>query len=489
MNIDLMSFIRNHNIGNLQHIFLYYYVPKRYTDDVRYPSFTQETIEFQHNVWKFKDGMQQNWALDAIENVLGSLGYIGQANGKLVLACIPASTKYANILRYRDFSQELCKRLNIQNSFDHIEIIKEKEPKHLSGCDTEAILSFDRNFFAGKDVVIFDDIVTKGRSMFRFAQQLHEIQAHPVICCSLGYTYFPEKTTVNPINPYTARHVLQQNEVSRQIESTVVVPFYIKSYNQNISTSNNTVHTTNSITHNIDPSTNNAEEDLPKFEHNATCASIENNIKPSSISKQSSISKTEIVKQSNPTITTHQKQNQFSKFSKITFGSFCNKPLIWEVLSYDPSNESALVISKYGITCRPYHQHDELTSWEECSLRKWMNGLFFDKSFNTSEKNRIITSHVPAEVVVGHELYPGNDTNDKIYILSINEYQSYYQHISQWRCFLLEAPRIKRQCWLRNYGADRGRAAFIGRSGRIHEGGSLITSARNTIRPVMLIKV
>ena len=81
----------------------------------------------------------------------------------------------------------------------------------------------------------------------------------------------------------------------------------------------------------------------------------------------------------------------------------------------------------------------------------------------------------------------GKNTEDKLFILSVNEYNYYFDIYNKWVCRLFSG--ILRQCWLRNSGADNGRAAFIGRSGSIHAGGSKITSARNAVRPVMWVKL
>lgn len=170
---------------------------------------TNDALEFQRYVWDFKAGLHQEWAIGAVANVLNKLGYNGQTNPNLVLACIPASTVAANHRRYHDFSGELCKRINVQDGFAHIKIVQEKAPKHISGVETEEVLSFDREFFAGKDVIVFDDVVTKGRSMLRFMRKLREVNARPVICCSLGMTLFPSQTFLNPINPYTAKPIFE----------------------------------------------------------------------------------------------------------------------------------------------------------------------------------------------------------------------------------------------------------------------------------------
>lgn len=477
-------------ISGVPHVFLYYYIPKRYTDH-NFPAFTPEIRDIQHKIWFFKDGMEQEWAVNALANVLNTLGYTGHTHQNLALACIPASTRRANNLRYAYFSEVICQHLNLYNGFDHVKIIKEKEPNHCTGVATELELNFDANFFAGKNVIVFDDIVTKGHSMYKFIQNLRAVKATPIVCLSLGYTYYPEKTTVDPINPYTGTHVLQHGELIEDNRAYTQGPFQPL------------VQPKTSIAVNRIPQATSATSMVINTTSSAPTASTTSSINvaavttaPKSVPQPQTAAATTVKQVPISALAKEQIKNAkqhrtilstLKKGDTLTLGSFYGKPLVWEVLACDDIG-STLIISKYGITCRAYNNKDELTSWETCSLRQWLNGSFLNMSFSDYEKSRIVTSHVNAEVVFEHELYPGNDTEDNIYILSINEYLRYYGDTNHWRCFLLDAPRTKRQCWLRNYGADRSRAAFIGRSGRIHEGGSLITSTRNTIRPVMRIK-
>lgn len=491
------SLLRNSKINGVPYAFLYYYVPTRYFNDWTL-SFTSEVRDFQHHTWNFKDGTDQEWAVKAVCEVLQALDFSGKNNADLVLACIPASTREANQRRYAWFSQAVCQNLNLQNAFEHISIIKEKEPKHITGIESDTVLEFDESFFAGKDVILFDDVVTKGHSMQRFMHQLRLQDARPVLCFSLGNTYFPPRTTDNPVNPYTGNHLLLSSVSNTTTSST----------NTDKTPTSSVTFSTSNVTSAITSATANGDSSgsassitvpIPASEPATVITVVEPVVTKDVVApseQQSSPVSNSVIKPANKSeskdvistrATSKQCGSTLKKGDTLTMGSFYGKPLVWEVLSCD-SADGVLIISKYGITCRAYNKNDELTSWEKCSLRQWLNGAFFNRSFTDNEKSRIITSQVNAEVVAGHELNPGRDTKDNIYILSINEYLRYYGDTNHWRCFLLDAPRTKRQCWLRNYGADRGRAAFIGRSGRIHEGGSLVTSSRNTIRPVMLIK-
>lgn len=198
---------KNSTISGVPYVFLYYYVPVKYQHDKEY-SFTQEVETSCNKIWNFKDGIDQEWAIDAVTEVLNYGRYNGVFSTKLTFVCIPASTISSNNLRFKYFASEICNRLSIKNGFNHIKIVKEKTPKHISGVESESELEIDPFFFAGKDIILFDDVVTKGHSMQKLMQKLQTVNAKTVLCLSLGKTYFPPVTTINPINPYTGNHLL-----------------------------------------------------------------------------------------------------------------------------------------------------------------------------------------------------------------------------------------------------------------------------------------
>ena len=199
----------NSTISGVPYVFLYYYVPVKYQHDKEY-SFTQEVETSCHKIWNFKDGIDQEWAINAVTEVLAlrPYSYNGKSHPKLTFVCIPASTIDSNNQRFKYFSAAICERLYLNNGFDHIKIVKEKTPKHISGVESESELEIDPFFFAGKDIILFDDVVTKGHSMQKLMQKLQAVNAKTVLCLSLGKTYFPPVTTINPINPYTGNHLL-----------------------------------------------------------------------------------------------------------------------------------------------------------------------------------------------------------------------------------------------------------------------------------------
>ena len=104
----------------------------------------------------------------------------------------------------------------------------------------------------------------------------------------------------------------------------------------------------------------------------------------------------------------------------------------WIVLAKE--NGKALVISKYALDCQPYNTSYTDVTWENCSLRKWMNGTFLNNAFSTDEQAKIATTTVSADKNPEHSTNPGNATTDKVFLLSITEAEKYFSSDSARQC-------------------------------------------------------
>ena len=98
---------------------------------------------------------------------------------------------------------------------------------------------------------------------------------------------------------------------------------------------------------------------------------------------------------------------------KISFGSY-----EWRVL--EVQNNTALIITEYIIEQRAYHNAYKDITWADCSLRKYLNNEFYDR-FSAAEKSRIIPvlNKNPDNQWYGTK--GGRDTQDSIFLLSIEE--------------------------------------------------------------------
>ena len=112
----------------------------------------------------------------------------------------------------------------------------------------------------------------------------------------------------------------------------------------------------------------------------------------------------------------------------ITFGKYeqdnntdnGKEDIEWIVL--DKKSDGQLVlISKYVLDCQPYNTEYTEVTWETCSLRKWLNGTFMDTAFSEEEKAKIQSTTITNEDSPMSGTDGGNDTTDKVYLLSYSE--------------------------------------------------------------------
>lgn len=117
---------------------------------------------------------------------------------QLTLVCIPSSKRVVTERRYKDFSAALCRQTGMSNGYNYISVISDGEARHMGGTSS-AQYSVDTSYFKDKYVVLFDDVITSGRSMESFKREL-EMAGATVICgISIGKTRH-ERQFSNPID-------------------------------------------------------------------------------------------------------------------------------------------------------------------------------------------------------------------------------------------------------------------------------------------------
>ena len=104
----------------------------------------------------------------------------------------------------------------------------------------------------------------------------------------------------------------------------------------------------------------------------------------------------------------------------------------WTVLAVD--GRKALIISTYALDCRRYHGLAEHITWEACSLRTWLNKTFYSKAFSTAHQRMIVDTHLTAEDNTYYETPGGNDTVDKVFLLTLSEAKKYLSSDEERQC-------------------------------------------------------
>lgn len=96
----------------------------------------------------------------------------------------------------------------------------------------------------------------------------------------------------------------------------------------------------------------------------------------------------------------------------------------WRVL--DKNGSRLLIISKKrGIASKEYNETEDDVTWETCTLRKWLNNDWISSAFSDAERAMIEETTVKNQNTPIYGTNGGNDTVDKVFLLSINEVYKY----------------------------------------------------------------
>ena len=95
------------------------------------------------------------------------------------------------------------------------------------------------------------------------------------------------------------------------------------------------------------------------------------------------------------------------------------EPIKWRVIKCE--NGEALLLSDIVLDKQKYNKRLKKVTWEKSTLRKWLNKKFMNRAFSSSEQEAIRTTKVINEDNYYYKTDGGNDTLDKIYLLSLSE--------------------------------------------------------------------
>lgn len=187
--------------------------------------------------------------------------------------------------------------------------------------------------------------------------------------------------------------------------------------------------------------------------------------------------------------------SSYQGFVTIAFGRYPqaskneNALIEWLVLKNDGSK--ALLISKYALDCQQYHTSRIFGTWENCTLRKWLNGAFFNNAFSVEEQKQILSTTVTTTD------YSTVNTKDRVFLLSIAEAQKYFGSNSVRQCqgtvycFAQSAYKAGNgDCdwWLRSSNRS-GYTAYVDDDGRIYENGTPVDKDTIAVRPALWINL
>ena len=140
-------------------------------------------------------------------------------------------------------------------------------------------------------------------------------------------------------------------------------------------------------------------------------------------------------------------------------------PMKWRILDYDPDNGKVLLVSSFILLNKPFNDQWDFIVWEQSTIRKWLNGDFYKNAFSSEEKKLILKTKIKNEENDSYGTSSGNDTTDRIFLLSLSEVDKYYEghrsirnHVASITYFDENTGRS----WLRTAGEYSSNAVTFG---------------------------
>ena len=167
----------------------------------------------------------------------------------------------------------------------------------------------------------------------------------------------------------------------------------------------------------------------------------------------------------------------------------------WQVL--DKTGNKILLISKYALDTMPYNKNRTNTTWEECTLRTWLNGTFYNSAFTDEERAVIQKNEVTADKNPEYSTNPGNDTEDNVFLLSVNDANKYFKNKESMMCEPTSYAKAQgvyvyekygtTWWWLRSPGDGSNFATGVSTYGAVLADGNRVDRSDRGIRPALWI--
>lgn len=172
-----------------KHNHMKYYYTMEYLP-VRYDG-TSQQIANRKAVWNFKDG---NASSDIINELAADVNKIAGCNKSNYVICfVPASTSWKTARRYSEVARRLQSMTGVTATLSAITKPQDGEAGHIAGktVDPAAEFSFSSEYFRGKNVILVDDVITRGRTLSSTGNRLLSKGASSVIGLVVAKTINP----------------------------------------------------------------------------------------------------------------------------------------------------------------------------------------------------------------------------------------------------------------------------------------------------------
>ena len=181
------------------------------------------------------------------------------------------------------------------------------------------------------------------------------------------------------------------------------------------------------------------------------------------------------------------------------------QPIKWRVLSVN--GDDAFLLADQCLDCQPYNKEYINVTWETCTLRTWLNQDFYSAAFSSAEQSAVKTTAVVNEDNPYYDTEGGNNTTDKVYLLSLSEVTSSVYGLFSTDSTGCDKARYGKSTeyaknqgawvstakdyagnswwWLRSPGRGSKDGISVSSDGYVNYGGNYVDDDTNGVRPAL----
>ena len=182
----------------------------------------------------------------------------------------------------------------------------------------------------------------------------------------------------------------------------------------------------------------------------------------------------------------------YGNYEQDGFYSNGEETIEWIVIARDRDNH-ALLLSRYCLDALPYNEDGGDVTWEDSSIRAWLNGEFLESAFGGDPNGFICTAECKTKD--GRSGTDGGEnTTDRIFLLAVDEVTQYFPKESSRRAPVTEYAKEQGAeydkngngwWWLRTPGKTQDMAAGVHTAGGVNYDGRDADRTDLCIRPAL----